>query len=308
MAAAAVELDLVDRLPGAEVAQLRRAVGGQHEQRHARLVGLDHGRRVVGRRGPGGARERDGAPARLGQAEREEGAAALVQVRRRADPRLAREAQDERRGARAGRGAGLAQAAARELVAERAQAEVGVGRPHRSGIIPDDGPDAAPPPRLHPDAPELAAGDRGAGRPPAGDRAGPAGARAGGRAARLLRGLHGLRASARRRAVRARGLLDGRPGRAPRGARARLPARPARPDRGEPGDRRRGRARRPPRRRRRARRPDRGDRRRGLRPRVGVAAAVGGPARACRRRRERRPAAQHARRGSPPRCAGSAPA
>ena len=173
----AVELDLVDRLPGAEVAQLRRPVGGQHEQRHARLVGLDHGRRVVGRRGPGRARERDRAAARLGQAEREEGAAALVQVRRRADPRLAREAQDERGGARAGRGAGLAQAAARELVAERAQAEVGVGRPHRSGIIPDDGPDAAPPPRLHPDAPELAAGDRGAGRPPAGDRAGHAGAR-----------------------------------------------------------------------------------------------------------------------------------
>ena len=50
---AAVELDLVDRLPGAEVAQLGRAVGGQHEQRDARLVGLDHRRRVVGR---GGAR------------------------------------------------------------------------------------------------------------------------------------------------------------------------------------------------------------------------------------------------------------
>ena len=37
---AAVELDLVDRLPGADLAQLGRAVGGQHEQRHARLVGL----------------------------------------------------------------------------------------------------------------------------------------------------------------------------------------------------------------------------------------------------------------------------
>ena len=77
---AAVELDLVDRLPGADVAQLRRAVGGQHEQRHARLVGLDHGGRVVGGGGAGGAGDRGGDAGRLGQAEREEGGAALVQV------------------------------------------------------------------------------------------------------------------------------------------------------------------------------------------------------------------------------------
>ena len=46
----AVELDLVDRLPGADVAQLGRPVGGEHDQRHARLVRLDHRRRVVRRR------------------------------------------------------------------------------------------------------------------------------------------------------------------------------------------------------------------------------------------------------------------
>ena len=40
----AVELDLVDRLAGAHVAQLRRPVGGEHDQRHPRLVRLDHGR------------------------------------------------------------------------------------------------------------------------------------------------------------------------------------------------------------------------------------------------------------------------
>ena len=34
----AVELDLVDRLAGADLAQLGRAVGGQHDQRHARLA------------------------------------------------------------------------------------------------------------------------------------------------------------------------------------------------------------------------------------------------------------------------------
>ena len=57
---AAVELDLVDRLPGADVAQLRRAVGGQDQQRHARLVGLDHGGRVVGGGGARGAGQRGG--------------------------------------------------------------------------------------------------------------------------------------------------------------------------------------------------------------------------------------------------------
>ena len=69
---AAVELDLVDRLPGADVAQLGRPVGGQHEQRHARLVRLDHGGRVVGGGGARGAGERGGDAGRLGQAEREE--------------------------------------------------------------------------------------------------------------------------------------------------------------------------------------------------------------------------------------------
>ena len=66
---AAVELDLVDRLPGADVAQLRRAVGGQHEQRHARLVRLDHRGRVVGRGGaptcrPARRERRSSSPAR----------------------------------------------------------------------------------------------------------------------------------------------------------------------------------------------------------------------------------------------------
>ena len=42
-------LDLVDRLPGADPAQLRRPVGAQHDQRHPRFVGLDHGGVVVGR-------------------------------------------------------------------------------------------------------------------------------------------------------------------------------------------------------------------------------------------------------------------
>ena len=46
----AVQLDLVDHLAGAHLAQLGRAVGGEHDQRDARLVGLVDRRRQVGRR------------------------------------------------------------------------------------------------------------------------------------------------------------------------------------------------------------------------------------------------------------------
>ena len=152
---AAVELDLVDRLPGAELAQLGRAVGGEDEQRHARLVGLDHRGRVVGRRGARGAGERHRHAGRLGQPEREEAAAALVDVRGRADARLAREREHERRRARARRGAGLAQAAARQLVDEGAQAEVRVGGWHR---LRSRARRPRPPPRLHADRRELGRG------------------------------------------------------------------------------------------------------------------------------------------------------
>jgi hypothetical protein len=47
-----VQLDLIDRLPSADAAQLRRAVGGQDDQRDAGLGGLDDRRRVVGGRRP----------------------------------------------------------------------------------------------------------------------------------------------------------------------------------------------------------------------------------------------------------------
>jgi hypothetical protein len=94
---APVELDLVDGLAGADVAQLGRAVRGEDEQRHARLPRLDHRRRVVRRRRAGGARERDGQPARLREAEREERARALVEVRGAAQPCVAGQREHERR-------------------------------------------------------------------------------------------------------------------------------------------------------------------------------------------------------------------
>ena len=72
----AVELELVDRLAGADPAQLRRPVGGEHDQRHAGLVGLDDGGVEVGRRRARGAedrrrRARSPAPRRARRSRRE---------------------------------------------------------------------------------------------------------------------------------------------------------------------------------------------------------------------------------------------
>ena len=127
----AVELDLVDRLAGADPAQLRRAVGAEHDQRHPRFVGLADRRVVVGDGGPGGAEQRHRLAARLRGAEREEGRRALVDDHRHLDLRLAPERHRERRRARAGGDDRVPQAAARELLDEgRGEGGVGVGRVH----------------------------------------------------------------------------------------------------------------------------------------------------------------------------------
>ena len=56
-----VELELVDRLTGADVPQLRRSVGAERDQRDRRVVGLADGRVEVRRGGAGGAEDRDRA-------------------------------------------------------------------------------------------------------------------------------------------------------------------------------------------------------------------------------------------------------
>ena len=63
---------LIDRLVRAGAAQPRRAVGGQHDQRHPRLRRLDDRGEVLGGRGAARARQRDGRAGRLREPEREE--------------------------------------------------------------------------------------------------------------------------------------------------------------------------------------------------------------------------------------------
>ena len=127
---APVELDLIDRLPRPDLAQLRRPIRRQDEQRHPRLVRLDHRRRVVRRRRPRRARQRHRQPRGLRQPQGEERRAALVDVRRRAQAPVPRQRQDQGRRSRPRRRAGVAHPTARELIDEGTKAEVGVSSGH----------------------------------------------------------------------------------------------------------------------------------------------------------------------------------
>src|SRR4051812_1595994 len=121
----AEDLELVDRLPGAGVAQLGRPVGGQHDERHAGLMRLDHAGQQVGQRAPGRARDRDRRARGLGQAQGEEAGRALVDHRVRLDAPVAGQGKRDRRVARPGRRDGVPHPAAGELVDHRLDRCVG---------------------------------------------------------------------------------------------------------------------------------------------------------------------------------------
>ncbi len=127
LGSAAEQLQLVDRLAGAVFAQLRGAVGGEHEQRHAGLAGLDHGGGELGSRRTRGARHRHGQTCGLRHPEGEEARAALVDVRVAMQASLAGERQHQRRGSRPRGGTGRAHPAARQLLHEGPEERVGVG-------------------------------------------------------------------------------------------------------------------------------------------------------------------------------------
>ena len=125
----AEELDLVERLAGADSAQLRGSVGAEHDERDRRFVGLADRRVVVGRRRPRGAEQRHRRAARLRRPEREEARRALVDEHRHLDLRLAPERYRQRRRARAGGDHRVPQSTARELLDEgRGEGGIGVGR------------------------------------------------------------------------------------------------------------------------------------------------------------------------------------
>ncbi|CAM3899424.1 hypothetical protein NOGI109294_17900 [Nocardiopsis gilva] len=112
------ELDLVDGLVGAGAAQLGWTVGGEHEQRHAALVGLQYRRVEVGRRCARGAHQGDGAPRGACQTEREEGRRALVDADVDPDPGVGDQGEREGRRTRPWRDDGLGQPASGQFIDE----------------------------------------------------------------------------------------------------------------------------------------------------------------------------------------------
>ena len=114
----AVELDLVDRLPGPDAAQLRRPVGGEDEQRHRRLVGLGDGRMEVRGGSSRGTEDGDRRPCRLSGSERREAAAPLVHDHAHVNCGSAPQRERQRRRARAGRQHRMPHPAPRQLLDE----------------------------------------------------------------------------------------------------------------------------------------------------------------------------------------------
>ena len=128
LAALAEQLQLVDRLPGAVLAQLRRAVGASAAAA-ARAPRAPRSPPAAARRRPCPTctRRPPAAPTPSPSPSAKKPGAALVDVRVAAQPRLARERQHQRRAARARGGARGAHPAAGQLVDERPQQHVGVG-------------------------------------------------------------------------------------------------------------------------------------------------------------------------------------
>ena len=133
----AVELQLVDRLAGADAAQLGRAVGGEHDQRHRGLVGLDHGGvEVGGRRARGAEDDRRDAGSRAPSPSAKKPALRSSRITSTSIAGWRQSATRERGRARAGGDHGAAHAAAGELLDHRrGEGGVAVGRIHRPHIL-----------------------------------------------------------------------------------------------------------------------------------------------------------------------------
>ena len=113
----AEEAVLIELLRGAPAVQLRRAVGGDRDQRHPRRLRFEQGRIEMSSCAARSAEDCDGPPGSFRRAQGEEGRAALVDDGVRPQPLGER----EREGSAAGSGADhrVADAAARQLVRHR---------------------------------------------------------------------------------------------------------------------------------------------------------------------------------------------
>ena len=116
----AVELLLIDGLAGAGVTQLGRTIRSADDERDPCMVGLEHRRVEVRRRGAGRAQHDCRPPTRLAEPEREERRRSLVEVHVQPDPRVVGKCERERCRARARRETCVGHAVAHPLVDQRA--------------------------------------------------------------------------------------------------------------------------------------------------------------------------------------------
>ena len=114
-----VEVVLVDRLRRSPVAQLGGPVGREHDQRDARVRGLDHRRPELHRRGPGRDQHDDRPAIGPGHAHREEARGALVEQHAHPQVPVRPQRERKRRGPRPGADDGVAHAGRDQLGDER---------------------------------------------------------------------------------------------------------------------------------------------------------------------------------------------
>ena len=119
----AVDLDLIDRLPRPAIAQLRGAVGAQHQQRHAGMIRLNYCGQVIRCSCTRCAHQRHGRPKRFGHTEREKARRALIKMNRDIEilsrPGNSGRRKTQRCRARSRRDANVANTRMGELVEER---------------------------------------------------------------------------------------------------------------------------------------------------------------------------------------------
>ncbi len=115
---------LVDRLIGAVVDKLVRAIGGENNQRHAGELGLCHGGPEVGHCGARGHDHRHRPVAPLGQPQRHKAEAALVKVQVTTKALMGRGGHGQRRRAGAGGQRDVAHPEAKELLQQEGGPDV----------------------------------------------------------------------------------------------------------------------------------------------------------------------------------------
>ena len=114
----AVELQLVDGLARARIAQLRRPVGGAHDERHPCVTRLQHRGMEVRGGGARGAQHDGRAPGHFGCPQREERRGSLVEVDVQPDPVVGGQGQRQGRGTGSGRECSVPDSGAHPFVDE----------------------------------------------------------------------------------------------------------------------------------------------------------------------------------------------